>query len=124
MRFLSSLLTLGPEHGKGVGGTCVGDSEECVSKGWGHFHLHPLFLFKTKGPRAPESGGFVSVLLGIFLPPSCGIEESTSSKTFSPFPCGDSLNRHCALWLSDSLPRNLNFLGDLLLWKGKGQSPP
>lgn len=88
------------------------------------FHLHPLFLFKTKGPRAPESGGFVSVLLGIFLPPSCGIEESTSSKTFSPFPCGDSLNRHCALWLSDSLPRNLNFLGDLLLWKGKGQSPP
>lgn len=70
MRFLSSLLTtLGPEHGKGVGGTCVGDSEECVSKGWGHFHLHPLFSFKTKGPRAPESGGFVSVQLESFLHP-------------------------------------------------------
>lgn len=72
----------------------------------GDIFTHVLFSFKTVGPRAPESGGFVSVELGTFLPPSWGRQESTSSKTFSPFPCRDSLNRHCALWLSDS-PRGI-----------------
>lgn len=49
MRFLSSFPTLEIDHGKGVGGGCVGDHEVGVAEDWGGdtltytlcFHLTP-----------------------------------------------------------------------------------